>query len=417
MDKYYSLNKDIYLVMGTARACLYDLMRGNLYSISDSIKKIIEKITKTSDTHRFNVSEKEVIDYLIRNKIIIKTNIAQPLKDIRELRKDYPLDFAWIEVTRQCNLSCTFCYEGSNPYCTERMSFDDFTAVVDNLKEAGIKKIQFIGGEPLVIGDTLKQMICYAKEHFDFIEVYTNGIMINEKWSRFFKENNIHIALSIHSYIAEEHDRVTQVKGSHRKVERALEHIKRHQIPYRIGTVVSKSCKLGKPSKNTNYRLQPSYPKIASHAEYLDLDYETFKGKAITKKTKAYPINKEFVIRSISGHQCFMHEVYISSTMDVFPCVMERRMSHGNLTKQRLKSIINNKIRQLSKDYVEGCKNCEYRYACFDCRPDSRGNGFYSKPWFCSYDPTTGKWADLKEMYKNLRGSKKLNSIPIKVQM
>ena len=68
-----------------------------------------------------------------------------------------------------------------------------------------------------------------------------------------------------------------------------------------------------------------------------------------------------------------------------------------------LKNQLIENIRHLSKDHIEGCKDCEYRYACYDCRPDSNGADKYAKPWNCSYDPYKGEWLDLKEMYKGLK--------------
>ena len=43
---------------------------------------------------------------------------------------------------------------------------------------------------------------------------------------------------------------------------------------------------------------------------------------------------------------------------------------------------------RLSKDRIPGCKDCEFRYACFDCRPDAMegSSDYLSKPK-CGYDP------------------------------
>ena len=73
---------------------------------------------------------------------------------------------------------------------------------------------------------------------------------------------------------------------------------------------------------------------------------------------------------------------------------MERRISHGNLKDNSLKNLIKREIQQFSKDKVEGCKNCEFRYACYDCRPDSISNDIYAKPYYCTYDVENGEWLD-----------------------
>jgi MoaA/NifB/PqqE/SkfB family radical SAM enzyme len=52
-----------------------------------------------------------------------------------------------------------------------------------------------------------------------------------------------------------------------------------------------------------------------------------------------------------------------------------------------------------TKDNVLVCQDCEYKYACFDCRPLSeganQGRGEYlSAPYpRCTYNPYSGEWA------------------------
>ena len=124
-----------------------------------------------------------------------------------------------------------------------------------------------------------------------------------------------------------------------------------------------------------------------------------FQKKAITKEKLLAPLIRENVIQQISGHPCFAKKIYISTDLEVFPCVMERRFSHGNLKEAPLKKLIKQEITKLSKDYICSCKDCEYRYACFDCRPDANGKALFEKPWYCSYDPYSGRFEDLKVLY------------------
>jgi SPASM domain peptide maturase of grasp-with-spasm system len=48
---------------------------------------------------------------------------------------------------------------------------------------------------------------------------------------------------------------------------------------------------------------------------------------------------------------------------------------------------------RITKDQVEVCRDCEFRYVCTDCRAYTRESGNpYSKPAKCSYDPYTAMW-------------------------
>jgi SPASM domain peptide maturase of grasp-with-spasm system len=56
----------------------------------------------------------------------------------------------------------------------------------------------------------------------------------------------------------------------------------------------------------------------------------------------------------------------------------------------------------ITKDSVRICRDCEYRYACSDCRAYLQNPGdLYSKPLKCGYDPYTGQWEDWTEAKSN----------------
>ncbi len=400
---FLKFNKDVYLVDGYKRSAIYDLKHQNLYSISrDTRNFIIDLLENKQPANSLPNSKKELFDYLTKKNILIFCDKKHSIPSIHSLKKDFDITFAWIEVTQRCNLKCSFCYEESSPCALKRMSLKDFQLVIDRFKQANIKRIQLIGGEPLLLKNDLREMILLARKEFDFIEVFTNGTLLSDDWCQFFKDNKIHVALSIHSYIPKEHDKVVNQKGAHAKTIRGLKLLQKNKIKYRIATIATTNCEVGKKQEDAPYRLSPSCLRITGRALLSLYDFELFKNRAITKKTFSYPLNLARVVRSISGHQCFISRLYIDTDLNVFPCVMERRMSNGNLKKDTLKNILNHKVRFLTKDHIDGCKDCEYRFACFDCRPDSNGKGVYEKPWYCSYNPYNETWQELEKIYKNL---------------
>lgn len=404
MPKYYKLQSDTYIVEGTAKHAIYDLLNGHLYSITHQALTIIRSLLQIKNYCKTISSDDiKIIQPLIDRGVLVPSDKLVLEASITELKQLFSSLFSHIEITRKCNLKCSFCYEESSPTCNEKMTFDDFKIAIKNLKEVGVKQIQFIGGEPMILGRTLKDMIEYARPDFDFIEVYTNGVFINSEWAQFFKKNKVHVALSIHSYDASEHDRVTTIKHSHLKVENAVRLLKELDIPIRTSAVETKGCNIGKRPDNHPYKISPDPVRLTGRGSFNQYTFEMFQKKAITKEKKRRPINKERIQWHVSGHQCFLKNLYIGTDLNVYPCVMERRHQYGNLKITSLEKMLDSKIRFFSKDNVSGCKNCEYRYECFDCRPDSNGLSFNDKPWFCSYNPYTGEWADLKKMYNNLQ--------------
>ncbi|MBQ7652256.1 MAG: SPASM domain-containing protein, partial [Victivallales bacterium] len=110
-------------------------------------------------------------------------------------------------------------------------------------------------------------------------------------------------------------------------------------------------------------------------------------------------------VLEIWAFNCFSKYFYIGSNLEVYPCVMERRFSHGNLAGKKLSEIVDQSLLNFSKEQVKGCRDCEYRFACLDCRPDSLSGDKYEKSWFCLYDEQNGVWRDSDERIKELLGT------------
>src|SRR5438045_3225579 len=59
------------------------------------------------------------------------------------------LRFLWLELTGRCNLHCVHCYADSSPTSNHgTMTTHDWEVVLDQAQELGVRKVQFIGGEP-----------------------------------------------------------------------------------------------------------------------------------------------------------------------------------------------------------------------------------------------------------------------------
>ena len=393
---YYRLSNDVYLVNGKSKDCIYDLGNKKLYHIQKQFSGLIAKVCSTDmETLSLTEEESKAIENLKKAELIGTSENKQQLPDIKKLTTDYSISFVWIEICTFCNLKCMHCYNESSAQCHETMPFEDFTIVCKELQDIGVKEVQLIGGEPFC-HKNIKEMLQYAADRFEFVEVFTNGILINEEWCKFFKKNNIHVAMSIYSYDAKEHDKVTLQNGSHDRTVHAVELLKEYDIPHRIATVYMKGISVGEKSTDS-YTLNPDKDviRMAGRGNIGLLTPELLKRKLITKETFSHALNPQSIACHVSGNRCFASRLYISANMEIYPCVMERRISHGNLRDNTpLKELIKTEIQGFSKDKVEGCKECEFRYACYDCRPDSISNDIYAKPYYCTYDVENGEWLD-----------------------
>lgn len=400
----YILNNNVYLVRGKVRSCIYDFNSLKLYSINDALARVIE----TANVKGISVDSvegelKSLFAEFIKDNIFTLSDTASP-HDIQELKTpDYGCSFAWVEITKRCNLRCLHCYNESDIHCDTIMSLDNYKRVIDNLIEMGIRRVQLIGGEPLFEKELLKEMLAYTVGKFSFIEIFTNGTLLSDEWFGFLAAYNIHVALSVYSYDEKQHDSVTCVRGSWARTNESINKLKTHNIPYRVCNVLMDRVSLG--AKNTTlYELstEKDVVRMSGRADFHILSDELIKKKLITKDKFRVPLKKGFSALLLSGHNCFKKKIYISADMKIFPCVMERRLMHCEISNGK-GITLDESICNLSKDRIKECCNCEYRYSCHDCRPDSLSGDIFEKPWYCTYNPLTGEWANVDAFIIKLR--------------
>ncbi|KAJ6463989.1 hypothetical protein C8R45DRAFT_770134, partial [Mycena sanguinolenta] len=86
--------------------------------------------------------------------------------------------------TRKCNKTCAFCFH------TEKTSFvapdADAQRGLCLLRDAGMRKINFAGGEPFLYPKKLAQLCRFCKEELglESVSIITNGTRVTEGWMR-----------------------------------------------------------------------------------------------------------------------------------------------------------------------------------------------------------------------------------------
>jgi len=419
MKRKFALEKFCFFVKGAKRGAIYNLKSGDVYSIDENAVEFIESCEKGKSIEEiisgnFPLNRREIIEYCnkLKNQGLghfIKEN--EKITKVK-LSKPHPLEFMWLELTTKCNLRCEHCYSESDSEKREeeKMTFNNWLQVLEEGYKIGCRKIQFIGGEPLLLPKDLKTLIRKARSiGYKFIEVFTNGTLITEKWVKFFSENKVHVAISIYGPNARIHDGITHRLGSFNRSIKALRWLTEYQIPLRVAMIVMKKnqnfVESTKKFLHKNFGIQNlkhDLVRPSGRGCGMELVPEKLLEEQQIYEPGFSQCSKKDFERRTFGHQCFSKEICVTATGKVFPCIMERDLILGNVLSQNIKTIINSdsslKIRRLNKDKIEVCKDCEYRYACFDCRPKAKGSSsnenLYAKPAECHYDPYEGRWND-----------------------
>jgi radical SAM protein with 4Fe4S-binding SPASM domain len=324
----------------------------------------------------------------------------------------HSLNDMWLELREDCNLKCIHCYCTSGPtvQAKDRLSHIDWCRLLEEGSHLGCKRIQFIGGEPLLYGTKIFNLARKARSlGYEFIEVFSNLTFLKEEWLEQIVELRMNVACSIFADQPEVHDRITTVKGSFEKTIANVKRLKARGIQPRFALIVMKQNQHVVQETLEFFRSlddpAPSFDRVRPSGRGHDQDIipdafsqkQTLQTQALFLKT-----DRSKFIRSLSGNGCWQGKIAISSTGKVHPCIMQREGQKGDVTKQSLEEILSGPIKKywdLSLDKIETCCDCEYRYACNDCRPVAAGDSgnLVAKTLHCTYDPYQGEWIDVTQ--------------------
>ena len=153
-----------------------------------------------------------------------------------------------LQVGFTCPLRCRFCYYKES---LASGKVKDFTTkqikkMLLEAKRLGKTEVELSGGEPTIRADIF-DILSYAKSiGYKTICIITNGLMTHniEFMRKLVKAGLNEFLFSIHSPIESEHDWLTRVKGSWKKIIKSVENAEKLVVNYRTNTVImTKNCK------------------------------------------------------------------------------------------------------------------------------------------------------------------------------
>lgn len=405
------LGNDNYFVTGSKNAAIYDLRKEKIYELNESAKLSIINFVKKK---QIDAQQKNFVDMLIKKQIINPSQISSKM----EFEKPkFKIKFAWLELTEQCNLRCVHCYGNFGELTkgkTERMKLEEWFKAIDDLYDMGCRDIQLIGGEPFCYKNIFEIIKYLHKKGFKKITCFTNATLIDETKIKQLKKYNVNVRFSLYGYNAETHESITQIKGSFEKTVNAIKKLKANNLNVSVAVILMKEnehCienikKFIMEDLKINYTgydvIRPSC--INDNIEHRVSDYNTLGNRyyifprfRITKKQFEY---NHFY------NACLNEKIAITSSGDILPCIFSRNSIIGNVKDaplQCLKKQIE-KSWEITKNKIKICQDCEYRYACSDCRPLALGifDDKLAKYPRCCYSPEEGVWKNIKQVTQEI---------------
>lgn len=308
--------------------------------------------------------------------------------------------FAQIELTKNCNQSCSFCYRA----CDEEKKYVDkdykeWIKVIDKLFDNGIHKLHFTGGE-VVLFKNFYKILEYSKNKGFSIHINTNGTIDISQYLKFIDE----VVFSVHG-LKSMHNNIVRNNNS---FDNILNNINKIKLVKNVDICIN--MVLIKENFNEilnvynyfnaiipNFKFSPTFG-IKSHdgSEFSNecLEVNEVNMNLYVKTLKK--INKENLVFKHGFHALFEYEnknnnypiylpvcaagkdkLIIKYNGDVYPCnfFVSEEFFCGNIFQKSFDSVWNDgkgfkKFRDviLKKEFPEKCKKCKHNICYSGCR-------------------------------------------------
>jgi len=404
MEKqYFYLKKHCYLLNGKNRSAIYDLLNKRLYSIDLEIGKLLDKLQNSNSkikdvslNNKYNITEiykylSKLIDIgggnFFKNRVVIeKLRPSVTKKRIFDMHGNWSLNRIYLEIENKCNLECIHCIKNIKDRCSScclfsqktkkdsHLCMDDYYKALNDAKLFNCQEVIIIGGEPLLSKNKFISISEYIRKlEIPNIILYSNGLLLDKYLMNFLKNNRIAWKSNLFSINSTIHDKITQKNGSCdaqvAKIKSALEMGIRLIINIEIMKVNQDYVNETIHFLNNLGIKEITYNFVTTKEDGYWPDLYT--DHIVINRDHLNGVSKNDFFNNRDCNSCWSGQLAITIDGKILPCNMARNeiiTSIKNMTIQKL--LVRNIVKkywEFTKDQVEGCKTCEFRYACFSC--------------------------------------------------
>ena len=386
---------------------------------------------------------RQVLNSLVENGLGCWQNEFSAPEEIQRYRKaecNCTQSVHW-SITGRCNLQCRHCYLDAPDAFYGEMDLEQCIKIMDQIVDANICCVSITGGEPLVRADWEKFIAALQERNLHIETIYTNGLMITEKWIEKFKAlypEKVLFSLSFDGVGC--HDWLRGRTGMEERTIEAIKLLTAHGYPIEIETPIFKdnldkfpaTCELLTDLRICNWKLSPMIKSKAWEkysAEHTATAEDIIKA-SVALLEKFEELNRPFNLQiahyyvyeknknkayapSFAGQNnekalkmplcsCMRQHPYLLPDGTLMPCMplancgIDDKMP--NLLKTPLVEVLqpgsalyalsDMRLGDFLDNYAEECKQCEYKYICKGgCRAYAKqcGNLYGADTQICQY--------------------------------
>lgn len=423
---YFRLNTYCYLLSGVEGGCIYNVATGDMLAIDINKYNFLKQCENNTPLNQVEALDKAFLDELFHRNVGMYHNapvyidkfyigIHPQMEQI--MPPNYLLSNAFLELDTTCNFDCVFCRKNDNVlfrktgckrWKTESIiaDIDIWKDIIGQIAKLGCKQITFIGGEPLLRINDIQELASYIRSQgIQNIMVFTNGTLLNTEILSVIKAYDMELNVQLLANSSETYEQITGVPNSEKIVFANISQLASSGVNFTLSYLVSRFnedevqdafMRYTPIAGSKNMKLEYLYP-----VPYNDFYSERFIEAMYDRKRALRKVDVATFCHVAKYHNCYGHGIAVTAEGNILPCIMSRTLVLGNVKYQSIISILANSkydyYHRLTKDKVQECKGCAYRYGCFDCRAlEVSATGIIEGLEYC-----------------NLKYERKLSAVPI----
>ena len=380
---YFKLNRWNILVTEkeTRKAVIYNLQTGDMIALDDDWREILEKLESgmaISDVE--NSKTEEIVKELIARNM---GNLYEKPVYEEKYRKGFLLpkmgyqslpptiDRCYIELPALCDLGCDICdFLKSLPClcCTLKKPVEDVGHMirVEFLKrvlELKPNNIIFHGGNPLLCLDELKELVDLCRRNSSSTKVW---VLVHWKHldscdasylSGIAGETLFYVVLPLEDLLHEDGERIRSLLSNLKNCSRGVKLVilaKRRESEM-IKKILTEIKGLSPMGFHISYTLE-------------EKDLEEFDNSSFLR------ITPELFWKNFFHHPCLHGSLALTSEGKLLPCPRMENEVLANISKDMngfneiFRNHVIDKYWDLNLGKIEHCKECAYRFGCYECR-------------------------------------------------
>lgn len=152
----------------------------------------------------------EIISKIDSDSIYFKNENKKTIEEafLLDERNDCKTMSLVIVTNTNCNLRCSYCYEGNKDNNTQIMESYEaiYNFILANIKYNNIKKldVEFTGGEPLLNKELIVNLVKTLNENLLLTDInytlITNGVLLDNDIIQFLSENKFSVQISLDGF-------------------------------------------------------------------------------------------------------------------------------------------------------------------------------------------------------------------------